>query len=280
MSLLMAIFLGFVQGVTEFLPVSSSGHLSILQNIFNLHYSEAEHMFFDVLLHMGTLAAVFIVYRKDIKQMISETLGALTGKDEAGISARGGRLSPNVRTALFVVIGTIPLFIILPFYDKVESLYSNTIFIAFALIVTGAILYITDKMEPGNKNEKTMTLTDSVIIGAAQACAVIPGLSRSGATVSAGISRGLKKDFALKFSMLLSIPAVLGSLLVTLIKAISAGITWSLFPIYLVGAVVAGVTGYFALNVFRYLIAKNKFGVLAYYCFGVGALTLILSIIL
>ena len=280
MSLLMSIFLGIVQGLTEFLPVSSSGHLSILQNLFKLHYNETEHLFFDALLHLGTLAAVFIVYRKDIGQMIRETVDAFTRRDESSSEARGGRLSPSVRTVLFIIIGTLPLFVLLPFLGKVEKLYSNIIFIAFALLVTGAILYIADKIEPGKKTERSITVLDTILIGIAQAIAVIPGLSRSGSTVAAGVSRGLKKDFALKFSMLLSIPAVLGSVLITFIKALTTGVTWSLLPVYFAGVIVAGITGYFALSYFRYLISKNKFGILAYYCFGVGALTLILSFIL
>lgn len=280
MSILMAVFLGLVQGLTEFLPVSSSGHLSVLQNLLNLHYSEAEHMFFDVLLHMGTLLAVLAVYARDIKAIAAEAIVAIKGNDDIGTYSRGGRFSPNVRLLVMVIFGTLPLLIVLPFYSSLEKLYSNTIFIAFAFMATGAVLYLSDRLESGKKTARTMTVTDALIVGAAQAIAVVPGLSRSGSTVAASMSCGLRKDFALKFSMLLSIPAVLGSMLISFLNALSVGIDWSLLPVYLIGVVTAAVSGFFALLYFRQLIAKNKYGKISYYCFGAGAVTLILSLVL
>ena len=279
MSLLTAIFLGIVQGLTVFLPVSSSGHLSVIQNIFHLRYSEAEHMFFEALLHLGTLLAVFIVYKKDIGQIISDTVDTVTGDDEKAAISRGGRLKPNVRMLIFIMVGTLPLLAVLPFYSDIQKLFYNVTFVGFALMATGAILFIADRFELGKKKADSMTFVDSLIIGASQAVASIPGLSRTGATVAAGISMGMGKEFALKFSMLLSIPALIGSIILSLFEAITYGMVWSLLPVYLVGFVFATVTGYFTLTVLRNIISRTRFGILSYYCFGLGVLTLILSLI-
>lgn len=275
----MSIFLGIVQGVAEFLPISSSGHLSILQNFMNLNYDESNHLLFDVLLHLGTLVSVCIVYWKEIVSMFFETIGFLKGDSNNGRTA-DGRLSPSVRMVLMIIIGTLPLIIALPFYGKVEQLYYTTPFIGFALIITGTLLYISDKLLDGNKNEKNITIANALIIGLSQAVAILPGLSRSGTTITVGVSCGLKRDFAVKFSFLLSIPAVIGSVLVSLVDALRAGINWSLLPVYLVGMITASVTGYFAIKLVKYLVSKTKFGKFSYYCWGVGVLTLFLSIIL
>ena len=278
MSVIMSIFLGLVQGIAEFLPISSSGHLSILQNLLSMNYTEADHLFFDVLLHFGTLCSVLYFYRRDLKRMCVETAGFLSGKGSG--TAEGGRLTGGVRTVFFVIAGTIPLVIILPFYDLVETLYYNTTFIAFALIITGCLLYVSDKLSEGRKSEKTFTIADAFIIGIAQMIAVIPGLSRSGTTITVGMSRGLSRDFAVRFSFLLSIPAVVGSFLVSVLKALRAEIDWKAMPIYLVGMVVAALSGYFAIKIVKYLTNKGGLGKFSYYCWGVGVLALILSIVL
>ncbi len=279
MPILIAIFLGIVQGVTEFLPISSSGHLSILQNIWELDYSEEEHLLFDVMLHLGTLVAVCFVYRKDIMEMIRGVIKMFKG--ELDFSAFGDPMIPPTRQALFIVAATLPLFIALIFNGAVSRLFSSTGFIAFALIVTGTILFISDKyVTPGHKTAKSITLKDAVIIGLAQACAVIPGLSRSGTTIAVGMTCGLTRNYAMRFSLLLSIPAVIGSLIVSLIKAAVAGINWSLIPVYLVGFLFSAIVGFLAIHLLKYIINKNKFGRFSYYCWAVGGITLILSIII
>lgn len=275
MTALMSMFLGLIQGLAEFLPISSSGHLSIIQNLFGMNYSEEEHLFFDVLLHLGTLISVFIVYWKDIKEMVRDTLSALSGGEPQN---ENGRLKPSVRTVILIIIATLPLVIILPFHDKIELLYYNTPFISFALIITGILLYISGKLAEGRKSEKTSTAADAIIVGISQAIATIPGLSRSGTTITVGLSRGFKREYAAKFSFLMSIPAVLGSVLVTFISAVKKGIVWANVPVYLLGMLVAGVSGYFALTLVKKLLVSKHFSKFAYYCWGVGILSLILSI--
>lgn len=233
-------------------------------------------MFFNVLLHLGTLVAVFVAYWHDIITMIKETLDFILGKGSAG-KDYAGRLTPSVRTAIFIVIATLPLVLVLPFYDAIERLNGNTGFIAFALIVTGTLLFISDKLLSGNKTAKTFTVLDAVIIGLAQAVATIPGLSRSGTTITVATARGLKRDFAVRFSFLLSIPAVMGAFLLECIDALKEGVDWSMMPKYLVGMIVAGVSGYFAIIFVKKLAVSAKFGKFAYYCWTVGGIALIAS---
>ena len=280
MTILMSLFLGLVQGITEFLPVSSSGHLSILQNLLNLDYSEEYNLLFEVLLHLGTLISVCVAYRIELKAMISDGLEFLRMRRESDLD-EPIVLKPSARALLFVLIGTIPLFITLIFTRGISRLFLNTGFIGFALLITGGLIFVSDKyVKRGNRTEKTMTFMDAIVIGLAQAVAVLPGLSRSGTTISVGLARGLSGSFAVRFSLLLSIPAVLGATVVTLFKAIRGGIDFSLLPIYLVGFVVATVVGFFTIQILRRLMTKGGFGKIAYYCWGVGVLTLILSIAL
>jgi undecaprenyl-diphosphatase len=276
MSIWDAILLGLIQGITEFLPISSSGHLSIMNNLFGLTPVEEGHMFFDVLLHLGTLISIAVVYWKDLVEMFFEVLGFIHIGPRAGM--RKERY-PSARLFFMIVISTLPLVLILPIKDELETLYYNSIFIGVALILTGCMLYVSDKMLPGKKNGGTMTLLDALIIGLCQCAATVPGLSRSGTTITAGISTGLERDFAVKFAFLMSIPAVLGANLLGLVDALRDGINWSYVPAYLVGTAVAAVSGIAAIRLLHYVARKGRFGGFAYYCWVVGALAIILTMI-
>lgn len=276
-----AVILGLVQGVAEFLPISSSGHLAIFKHLLGLPDVEQENMFFDVLLHLATLAAVFIVYKKDIQEMIQELLEMVHLRR----LPRGARPDGKARRMILMIIAaTLPLFLVLPVRSFLEGLGGNLMSVAGALIVTGAILFYSDRMAHGDKGIKGMTLVDALLIGVGQAFAVIPGLSRSGTTISVGMARGLDRNFAVKFSFLMSIPAVLGATILELfdaIGAVAAGaeiITFGILLKYLLGMAVAGVTGYFAIRFIRYKASKDSFGVFAYYCWGAGVVALILSL--
>lgn len=277
MGFLSSIFLGLVQGIAEFLPISSSGHLSLFQHFFGL--TEAG-LFFDVLLHLGTLIAIFVYYWRDIVNLVKAFLRLVTGlfsKKKKG--ARKGRKDPGARMILMLIVATLPLFVILPIKDKVESLYSNTIFVGCALIVTGCILFFSDRMAKGKKTIRSATLLDALLVGVGQALAVVPGLSRSGTTISAGMLRGFSRKFAVRFSFLLSIPAVLGANIISIGDAVAAGIDTSLLPAYIAGTVVAAVSGYFAIRLVNSLADKGKFGSFAYYCWGIGAAAVIATLI-
>jgi len=276
MSVILALFLGLVQGITEFLPVSSSGHLAILQNLFRMNYSEDDHLLFDVLLHLGTLVSICAVYRAEIREMITDGLEYLRLKSDSNADEPVA-LKPPGRALLFIIVGSFPLMIF--FWIPFSRLFINTYFIGFALIVTGCILYVSSKfIKEGNKTDKTMTLADALFIGLAQAVAVMPGLSRSGTTISVGLARGLTGAFAVRFSLLLSIPAVIGGTLLAIYRAIAGEADFGLLPIYLAGFVVAAGVGYFAIQFLRRIMTIGKFGNIAYYCWGVGVITLIWSL--
>jgi len=276
MSIWFAILLGIVQGLAEFLPISSSGHLSVFQNFLGMTNVEEENLFFDVLLHLGTLSAVFVAYWGEIKALVLEFF-TMIGVRKLPRGQKPDRLSR--RMILFIILGTLPLFAILPIKDKVEVLYGNTFFIGFAFLLTGTLLFLSDRMNRGSRDLRTATLLDILIVGIGQAIAVVPGLSRSGTTISCGMARGFDREFAVKFSFLLSIPAVLGANLLSLIDAVQTGIDWSLFPMYLAGVVTAAVSGYLAIRLLKYITQRGSFGAFCYYCWGAGLVTLILSLI-
>ena len=276
MSVVIALFLGLVQGIAEFLPISSSGHLAILQNLFNMEYSEESHLLFDVLLHLGTLVSICAVYRAEILEMITDGVEYLRLKSDSN-SDEPVVLKPPGRALLFIIIGTLPLLIFM--FIPASRLFFNTFFIGFALIVTGCILFVASNfIKEGNKTDKTMTMTDAILIGLAQAVAVLPGLSRSGTTISVGLARGLSGSFAVRFSLLLSIPAVLGATLVAIYRAIVGGADFFLLPTYLAGFVIAAGVGFFAIQFLRRIMINRKFGHFAYYCWGIGLITIIWSL--
>lgn len=272
-----AILLGIVQGVAEFLPISSSGHLAILQNLFALSAGE-EHMFFDVLLHLGTLISICVCYWGDIVAMVREVFIVLRGGRRADGTPVQGNLGA-ARLFLMIVVGTLPLFLVLPINDSVEQLYYITPFIGVALLLTGCMLFVSDRMAPGKRTEKNMRFRDALIIGLCQCVATIPGLSRSGTTITAGIATGLDRGFAMKYSFLLSLPAVLGANLLSFIKALGEeSIELSMVPAYLVGLLAAMLSGIAAISLMKLIAKKSKFGWFAYYCWGAGLLTIVLSL--
>ena len=275
MSLLSSILLGLVQGIAEFLPISSSGHLAIAEHLLNVSGATEIPDFFDVLLHLGTLVAVFVAYWSDIRDMILELI---SGVRDLARRNTPDPIPPARRMILLIIVGTLPLFLVLPVKDLVEGLSDNMYFVAGALLVTGCLLFASDRVRHGRKTERSATLIDVLIVGVAQAIATCPGISRSGITISAGMLRGYDRTFAVRFSFLMSLPAVFGATLLELIDAVQAGIDTSLLPVYLVGMLVAGVVGYFAIRLVNLLAGKGKFGAFAYYCWAAGAISLAASL--
>lgn len=278
---LSAVLMGILQGVAEFLPISSSGHLALFQHFFGVENYEETQMFFTVLLHLGTLISVFVYYWHDILDMIREfflLLGSL-------FSRKGTHeirnTPPARRMVLLIIVATLPLFGILPVKDYIESAMNNVTFVSVALIATGFILFFSDRMARGRKTARTATMTDALLVGCAQAFGTLPGISRSGSTISAGLLRGYDRNFAVRFSFLMSLPAVLGANILTLKDVIEEGrIDTTLLPVYLVGMVVAAVVGYFAIRLVNLLADKGKFGAFAWYCWAAGAASLAASILL
>lgn len=281
MSIFYGILLGLVQGVAEFLPISSSGHLALLENLLGAAGAAEiaaldESAFFNVMLHFATLAAVVIAYREDVFSMARELFGMVRDISRGGSLAEGN--VPARRLILMIIISTLPLFLVLPFRHKIEALSGLPWFIGAALMVTGLLLFLADRMPRGAKTERNMTVGDAIFIGLAQAVATIPGLSRSGTTITAGMSRGLTREFAVKFSFLMSLLSVLGAVLLALVDVIKDGVAPGLAAPCLAGMAVAGVTGYFSIRLLQRLVDKGRFGGFAWYCWAVGALSILLSL--
>ena len=275
MSLLSAILLGLIQGVTEFLPISSSGHLAIAENLLHMSGSSEVPGFFDVLLHLGTLVAVFIAYWSDIRDMV---IDLFYGVRDLAQRSTPTPAPPARRLILLIIVGTLPLFAVLPIKDAVESLSGNMYFVAGALLVTGCLLFASDRVRPGRKTEKSATLLDVLLVGVAQAIATCPGISRSGTTITAGCFVGFDRRFAVRYSFLMSIPAILGANILSLKDAVT-DIIWADVPVYLVGVAVAAAVGYVCIRLLKMIADKGKFGFFAYYCWAVGIVTLILTLV-
>ena len=271
MSLLSAIFLGLVQGITEFLPISSSGHLAIAQQLLNSSVGAEVPGFFDVLLHLGTLFAVFAAYWEDIKDMVVELF---CGVRDLARHSTPTPVPPARRMILLIIVATLPLFVIVPFEDQIDALSGNLYFVAAALIVTGFLLFISDRVPKGRKTAKNATLKDAIAVGIGQAIATCPGISRSGTTITVGCLVGYERSFAVRFSFLMSIPAILGANILSLKDAIET-VIWADLPVYLVGVAVAAVSGYACIRLLKMIAAKGKFGAFAYYCWAVGLVTLV-----
>ena len=276
MTYLQAIILGLVQGIAEFLPISSSGHLKIFEKLLGLPNVETDYIFFDVLLHLGTLIAVLIVYHRVIARLLREAFTMVHIRQ-----ARPGEEpdGPMRRMIVLLLVSLLPLFVILPIKDHLEKLGSNYLVVGLMLMVTGLALYLCDHFPKGKKTEREMTIWDALIVGVAQACAVMPGLSRSGMTISAGSARGLDRSFAVQFSFLMSIPTIIAAVLLQLIDAVKAGIDASLLPKYLVGVVIAAASGVASMRLLQFIARRSRFGGFAYYCWGAGILSMFLFLI-
>ncbi len=231
---------------------------------------EESQMFFTVLLHFATLIAVCVYYWQDIIDMIREFFLGI--RDLASRGRRGReKLPPARRLVLLIIVATLPLFVVLPIKDLVEGAMSNVTFVSFALLATGFILFFSPTgWLGGRKTERTATVLDALLVGCAQALGTLPGISRSGITISAGMLRGYDRTFAVRFSFLMSLPAVrrhpAGA-----IDAVQVGIDTSLLPVYLVGMLVAGVVGYFAIRLVNLLAGKGKFGAFCLLLLGGGS---------
>ena len=271
-----AMLLGLIQGIAEILPISSSGHLAIVNNLFKLSNLSEGHALFESLLYLSTMLSVCLVYWPELRAMYYELL-ALAGTGPLAGEERGHYGA--ARCFFMLAVATLPLFLALPFNSRIELLNGRNIFIGVMLILTGCLLYVSDKMIPGRKNQNSMTVFDALIIGLCQSVATIPGLSRTAVTISAGVATGLRRSFAVNFSFLLSIPAVLGAAILSLIDAVKAGIDWSFVPAYLIGTAVAMLSGVASIHVMRYISRKSKFGGFSYYCWVVGVLLIILHLI-
>ena len=262
MSLIQAIILGLVQGLAEFLPISSSGHLALLQTFFGVE--ESSVLLFTVLLHVGTLISVFIIYWKDIVELLKEL--CLTIKDIC--TGKGLRInsSPTRRLGFMIIVATIPTAIIgLLFEDFFENLYSSVVSIAIGLVFTGAILLIAERSGKEDKGIMEMKFRHAIFVGIMQGIAICPGVSRSGSTLFGGLMAGLERKLAVKFAFLISIPSILGSVVLEAPDAFEQGTDMSMLLPIIVGMVIAAISGIIAIKtMIRVVSNKRLFGFTIY----------------
>lgn len=265
---LKALILGLIQGLTEFLPVSSSGHLVLAQHLLGL---KDDLLLFDIVVHLGTLAAVIVFVQREISQIIRAAVAApwLSWK---GI-ARTWREEVYFRLLALIALATVPTGLIgLIFKRPLASLFASPAVVGFALIATGCFLAATRLLSPGGRGLDRLGPIRAIILGTAQGTAIIPGISRSGATISAGLFLGLEREAAARFSFLLFIPAIIGALALELSSSTGPG---PHAPAILIGFGAAAVSGYLALMLLMRLLAAGRFHLFAPYCIGLGLLTLL-----
>ncbi|MDR2623297.1 MAG: undecaprenyl-diphosphate phosphatase [Methanobrevibacter sp.] len=270
MDVIQGIIIGLVQGLTEFLPVSSSAHLIFIQYILNVGEN---NLAFDVLLHLGTLMAVIIYYIKDIVKMIEAFISSILDIFK-GRFIEGFKENQYKKLVWFVVVGTIPAGIVgVLFNSQVESAFNTLIFPGFFLLVTGTLLYISQRINVGNRKIDKLGFKDVVIIGMSQAIAILPGISRSGTTISTGLLLSINKEFVAKFSFLLSIPAILGAG-ITKLNELGSNLDTNLY-VYIFGFLTAFISGYLSISILIKLIKEKSLDFFAYYCWTVGISVLI-----
>ncbi|MCC2251667.1 undecaprenyl-diphosphate phosphatase [Virgibacillus sp. AGTR] len=263
-TLIKYVILGLFQGFTEPIPISSSGHLVILRELFGI---EIKGLSFEILVNFGSLLAVLVIFRKDIIRLIVNGWRYLSKKEETA--------KADFQFILFLIIATIPTGILgLLFEDYISEKLSFPVVVGYTLLITGAALWVIRNLR-GKKNDGDLTVKDALIVGAAQAVSLIPGISRSGATIVAAMLVGMKQETALRFSFLLYIPVSLGITVLKLPKIVTSPEFSALMIPNILAFLVSIIASYFALKWFINIMAKGNLKYFAFYCFIVGILVII-----
>lgn len=257
-----AIVLGIVQGLTEFLPISSTAHLVLSEAILNI---KLESIRFEVFLHLGTFFSVVIVFRKEIWKLLKSLRGLFQGVDSES--------EEYLKLLGLLLVGSVPAALIGVFLNEyIEKAFSSSAFVSLMLILTGLFLWST-KFSRVQKNH--LNLIDAILVGLAQALTLVPGISRSGFTIGVALFRGVARRKSAEFSFLLSLPAILGASVLKLKETLEGNPTSYEIVLYLMGGLVAFLCGYIAIKFLLDVLRKGKFQNFAYYCLGVGILSLI-----
>ncbi len=274
MNLLQAILLGAIQGLTEFLPVSSSGHLVLFQHFFGIRQPE---LFFDICLHAGTLLATILVFFQEIRSIL------ITMVRIPALGRRAGGIRPlfetneDVRVLVLIIAGTIPTGILgLLFHEVADRLFSSLLLVGLMLIVTGTLLWVTRRLKTSGRPLSEMGLKDALIVGFVQGLAIIPGISRSGSTICTALLLNIDREVAGRYSFLLSIPAIAAAT----IMGVESGLiekSGASIAALTGGTLAAAVIGYLALKILLRIIKHGRFYMFSPYCWAVGILALILS---
>ena len=266
-----AVILGVVQGLTEFFPVSSSGHLVIFQQLFGLREPA---LLFDVCVHVGTLMAVVAYFYKDIKNLVTAFFRFLKTLAPGGSKQASAGGDPDLKMVALILVGTVPTgFLGFGFHQVADQLFASLLVVGLALLFTAGLLVATRLVKAEGRDILAFTVLGAFVVGVAQGLAVIPGVSRSGATIAACLILGLNRDTAARFSFLLSIPAILGALLLSLV---SGADTWGEFSAatLILGTLVSAGVGYAALATLIKIVRHGRLYYFAPYCLLLGLLTL------
>lgn len=275
-----AVILGLVQGLAEFLPISSSGHLVLGQHFLGLSESAAADITFEVFVHFGTALSILTVYRKRVLRILKDLFGSIAKPQSIGAaippgtvdSERGGE-EASVRISIYVLLSMIPTGIVyVLFKEQLEAAFSDPRLVCMMLIVTGILLLLT-RLRPNPSG--VLSPLKAIVVGIAQAFAMIPGMSRSGATICTAIYQNVDRKEAADFSFLMLLPVVIGATLLKALDMMETGITISIFPLVL-GTLVAYISGIFAIRAVVTLVQRHSLQYFAYYCFAVGILGLVL----
>ena len=277
MEWLESLVLGVVQGITEFLPVSSDGHLLLTQNLFawltGVAKSGKENLFFDVILHLGTTAAILVHYRREIAEGLRGLLGA---NDEPAAFRR----SAIVRVGLLAAVATSPLIPLALFFKKmIEKTFEGLTFVGFGFLITAAVLMVTAwlKRRDGAKGPAEMTWLDALLIGVAQMFAPLPGVSRSGLTIATALALGLSRTWAVGFSLLIAVPAILGAAIWEMRHVELASLSSDRVSQAVAGTILAGVVGYFAINWLTQIVRSGRIWYFAVYLVVLGIVVLAMA---
>ncbi len=270
MTIWQAFILGIIQGITEFLPISSSGHLVIAPYLFGWSLSKEYVFSFDVLVQMGTLLAVIIYFWKYLWKIVLAVFKGLFNKKPFG--------SPDAKLGWLIILGTIPAVLGGLFLkDQVESAFHSVQATAIFLLITALILWLSEKFSKQIKNMEETSTMDAFIIGCFQVLAIFPGLSRSGSTIAGGIFRKLKREEAAKFSFLLSIPVMVGAGVMSISDLTSLPNLSEFLPVLLTGFITAGIVGFSSIHWLLKFLIKNKLSYFSIYCVLISVITLAVS---
>jgi undecaprenyl-diphosphatase len=272
LTLIESIILGLVQGLSEFLPISSSGHLAILQHFFGI---EGESVLaFAVLLHLGTLISLVAVYYRVIWELIIELFA--TVKDL--VTGKGLQINKNEtrKLGVMIVVATIPTGLMGVFFnDFFAGLYNSVPAIGFCLIITGCFLWLAERMGQKEKNVREMKITDALFVGLCQGIAIVPGISRSGATIVGSLFSGLNRQLAVRFAFLISLPAILGAVILEAPAAFSEGLDRQMLLIVAAGVATAAISGYIAIKTMIRVVSNKKLYIFSFYTWIAGGLVLL-----
>lgn len=266
---LKAVILGVLQGLTEFLPVSSSGHLVLAQHLFGITDPE---LLFDIILHLGTLTAIFIVFRSDIKRLALEILSLPENLSSRRQIKNAFRNRPDFRLLVLILAGSIPTALVgIIFKAPFKSFFTSTLIVGVALLFTGLILFLTKRIKNDSGNITQFGIFQALIIGLAQGLAITPGISRSGVTICCALFLGLEKKLATRYSFLLSIPAIIGAFVIESGKLNSSAFGFLNLGF---GFSAALLSGWLALVILIKVIRSGHFYYFSYYCWMMGFITL------